>query len=178
MRFFSSTVNRATNSCSSRYRVSKLVTKHSFLSSQYMQLMQILVGSRSLAVIGWKCVVMVLPDCDHLKLTSRLLHSHSSLVQSRTIALRSPLSSNSALCRQIEDALDSGKECTPCVVATRLRGGCRIEVLMSGGMTATPDGGRVETDPRYGPLGGPPGQRVILDAAFEYDGYHPEDCCE
>jgi hypothetical protein len=54
IRFFSSTVNRAATGYSKRYIVSKLVTKHSFLSSQNMQLIQILFGGRSSKAIGLK----------------------------------------------------------------------------------------------------------------------------
>ena len=95
--FFSSTVNRAATSCSSRDIASTLVTKHSFFSSQYMQLMQMLLGGLSSGVTGWKVVVIVLPDCDRLNCTSRLFEPHSSSDQSRAMESRSPVISSFAL---------------------------------------------------------------------------------
>lgn len=78
IRFFSSTVKFAATKCCSRLIVSTLVTKHSFLSSQNMQLMQKLFGGRSSAAIGENDVVIVLPVCVRLNCTSRLWASHSS----------------------------------------------------------------------------------------------------
>lgn len=99
IRFFSSTVNRfgAATSCSSRWMVSTDVTKHSCFSSHQIQLIQILLGGRSLTGTDRNDAVSRLPACDFLNMTIRLLFSHSSVVQLIAIDSRLPWICNTAL---------------------------------------------------------------------------------
>lgn len=77
--------------------VSTEVTKQSCFSSHQMQLMQILLGGRSLTGTGRKDAVSRLPVCCFLNMTILLLFSHSSPVHCAAMDSRLPVMCKVAL---------------------------------------------------------------------------------